>query len=317
MQTFDSREILVSVIVPIYNVELYLVECIESILEQTYTNYEIILVNDGSTDSSGSICDKYEKQNNNIKVIHKKNGGLSSARNMGIEKAKGNYYVFIDSDDVVHKDYLNNMMKIAIKYNADIVACDFTTGEECFWEDVPKNIEVRKGKQVLEQMNNRDVLVTVAWNKLYKRYFFDDLNLRYKNGKIHEDMFLAPKLLDNCNIMAIINEKLYFYRNRSNSIMNSSFKTKHLDILEALEYRMEYFKNRNYMDLYFYEIESYSRKLIFLYDRIKRENNKFPREKKEILSRAKKLIEDKSIFKRFTLKNRIKLILLVYFSITI
>ena len=130
-------------------------------------------------------------------------------------------------------------------------------------------------------------------------------------------MFLAPKLLDNCNIMAITNEKLYFYRNRSNSIMNSSFKTKHLDILEALEYRMEYFKNRNYMDLYFYEIESYSRKLIFLYDRIKRENNKFPREKKEILSRAKKLIEDKSIFKRFTLKNRIKLILLVYFSITI
>lgn len=318
MQILENKRNLISIIVPVYNVEDYLKECIDSILEQTYTNYELILVDDGSTDSSAIICDEYANKNINVSVIHKINGGLSSARNAGIEKANGDYYVFIDSDDVIHRDYLSEMMKIALQHQADIVACDFVSGEHCHWEEQSEHLDIRKGKEVIERMNEQDVLVTVAWNKLYKSYFFDSLNLRYKNGKIHEDMFLAPELLDSCKVMVITSKKLYFYRQRVNSIMNSRFSVKQLDILEALEYRMDFFKNKNYMNLYYHECESYARKLISLYKRAKKDkSHEFIYEQTEILLRARKLVSNRDIYKKFTWKNKVKLILLLHFSVVI
>ena len=318
MQTLEKKQNLISIIVPVYNVENYLKECIDSILGQTYTNYELILVDDGSTDSSGIICDKYAEKNLNVSVVHKVNGGLSSARNAGIEKANGDYYVFIDSDDVVHRDYLNEMMKIALQYQADIVACDFVCGEHCYWEKQSENLDIRKGKEVIKRMNEQDVIVTVSWNKLYKSYFFDNLNLRYRNGKIHEDMFLIPELLDNCRTMVITSKKLYFYRQRANSIMNSQFSIKQLDILEALEYRIDFFKSKKYMDLYYHECESYARKLISLYKKIEKyKSQEFINEKTEILSRIRKLVSNREIYIKFTLKNKIKLFLLLKLSIAI
>ena len=170
-----SQEIFVSIIVPVYDVEEYLVECIESILAQTWKHFEIILVDDGSTDSSGKMCDEYAEKYNCIFVIHKKNGGLSSARNAGIDVARGNYLAFIDSDDVVHPDYLRELVKIVEKENADLVACDFCVGTSCQWGETSEvKYDIRRDEDVLERMNDNDVVVTVAWNKLYHAKFFKE-----------------------------------------------------------------------------------------------------------------------------------------------
>lgn len=311
-------EELISVIVPVYNVEKYLAECIESLLEQTYENYEIILVNDGSTDSSGIICDKYSQMNSRISVIHKRNGGLSSARNAGIEDAKGKYLAFVDSDDVVHPDYLKHMYKLALQYQGDIVACDFIKGENCCWLDEIEYLDIRKDCNVIEKMNDRDVQVTVAWNKLYKRYFFDELKLRYKEGKIHEDMFMSPKLLDNCKVMIMTSRKLYFYRQRENSIMTSKFSSKQLDILEAIEYRMEYFKKRGYIELYCIEQERYGRKILYLLKKINNTKEKqFNMIQAELRNKIKLIIKNKEVYSKLSWKMKIKLKLAINFFILI
>ena len=143
------KKTFVSVVVPVYNVEPFLPECVESILAQTWQNYEVILVDDGSTDSSGKMCDDYARKNTRVRVIHKKNGGLSSARNAGIDIALGNYIAFVDSDDAVHPDYLKVLVEIAEGLDADLVACDFNKGEVCKWteESVPQ-FETRLGNDM-------------------------------------------------------------------------------------------------------------------------------------------------------------------------
>jgi glycosyltransferase involved in cell wall biosynthesis len=196
MRKMIMREMFVSIIVPVYNVEQYLKECIESILAQTWKNFEVILVDDGSTDSSGKICDEYSQKKEFISVIHKKNGGLSSARNAGIDVAQGDYLAFIDSDDVVHPRYLSELVAIVKKEKADLAACNFCVGSLCRWKNFSEvKYDIRCNEDVLKKMNDNDVVVTVAWNKLYHAKFFREYGLRYPVGKIHEDMFLTPQIL--------------------------------------------------------------------------------------------------------------------------
>lgn len=223
---------LISVIVPVYNVEKYLDRCIKSILNQSYINLEIILVDDGSKDKCSEICDKWEREDSRIIAIHKENGGLSDARNVGIDASHGTYLSFIDSDDYVHKDFIKILYELSKKYDSDISMCGVY--ETCEEEDTIKNLkegneEVKFAKSILSK---KDSLYCVAWNKLYKRKVFQ--NVRYPKGKIHEDVAVIYKLLYFSNKVAITDIKLYFYFNNPNSIMRCNYSKKHLDILDGL-----------------------------------------------------------------------------------
>lgn len=301
----------ISVVLPIYNVSEWLCDCIDSVLNQSLQPFEIILVNDGSTDNSGEICNQYASNNSIIKVVHKVNGGLSSARNAGIELFTGDYVVFIDSDDTIHPAFLETLYDLAIRTSADITMCDYISGTVCKWIENETIEEIRYNEDVLNKMNDNDVVITVAWNKLYKAYFFKELGLRYKEGKIHEDMFMSPHLLYNAKKIAITNQKLYFYRQRENSIMNLNFSIKKLDALEAINYRIIFFKEINNKLLFNIECNSLIRKSTYLLNDLLRSNCE---DKDEIISILKsyiKLIDkNKDRYYALSFKYKIKLFLL-------
>ncbi len=236
---------LISVIVPVYNVEQYLSECIKSILNQTYTNLEILLVDDGSTDNSGIICDEFTSMDNRIKVIHKINGGLSSARNVGIESAHGNYYSFIDSDDYVENTFLECLYRKSLQEDADICECSFfrlkmnnMIRERIFdYETLDHETAVRRLLAIPYES------FVVIWNKLYRKELFD--KIRFPEGKLHEDEYTTYKLLYEANKVAYVNMNLYIYRIRDKSITNSEFNSKRLEVLECIEEMNSYFDKHN------------------------------------------------------------------------
>lgn len=236
---------LISVVVPVYNVENYLKKCIDSIINQTYKKLEIILVDDGSTDSSKEICDEYIKKDGRIKVIHKENGGLSSARNVGIDIANGKYICFIDSDDWIEKSMLEKLINIAKNNNFDIVLCDYFIAYDEKNQIQKEDIEYKEysNYEALNKMydDKLGVSMIIAWNKLYNIHLFDDI--RYPIGKIHEDEFTTYKLIFKADKICYSNEKLYYYRQQDKSITNSKFNKKRLDILQAFEERAYYMKN--------------------------------------------------------------------------
>ena len=244
---------LLSIIVPIYNVEKQLNKCIESILNQTFTNYELILVDDGSPDKCGEICDEYEKKDKRVKVIHKKNGGLSDARNAGLNIATGKYIGFVDSDDIIHPQMYEKLYNCINKYNSDIVQCKFKKFKKI--EDIEKSLnrhnesveEYTNKEAIMDMIDNNKINVN-TWNKLYKRELFE--NERFPKGKIHEDEFLTYKLIYKSNKVAYINEELYYYYQNDNGIMNGSNLLKRLDRIEALEERSNFFLKYGDKDLY-------------------------------------------------------------------
>ena len=244
-----------SIIVPVYKVEKQLERCIRSILNQSFTNFELILVDDGSPDKCGEICDEYEKKDKRIKVIHKKNGGLSDARNAGLNIAIGKYIGFVDSDDIIHPEMYEKMYSYINKYNVDIVQCKFKKFENI--EDINKfskinntytNIEYYTSKEAIMDMIDNNKINVNTWNKLYKRELFE--NERFPKGKIHEDEFLTYKLIYKSNKIAYINEELYYYYQNDNGIMNGSNLIKRLDRIEALEERSNFFLKNGDKDLY-------------------------------------------------------------------
>lgn len=244
----------VSIIVPIYNVEGYLSKCLDSIIRQTYSNIEIILVNDGSTDNCLEICNNYKKKDRRIVVIDKENGGLSEARNTGIEISTGKYIMFIDSDDWISINMVEKLYDLIYEANACIAQCDFIRVYD------EKQINTSKEKEKIMVMNNRDILKriydkngvknTVVWNKLYSKKLFD--NIRFPVGKLHEDEFTTYKILDSCTKIIDTNEIMYYYRQREGSIVNSEFNIKKLDVITAIEERIDYFNKKGYKDLELY-----------------------------------------------------------------
>ncbi len=295
---------------------MYLKECIESIIVQTWEDYEVILVDDGSTDLSGKICDNYADKNTKIRVIHKKNGGLSSARNAGIDVASGEYIAFVDSDDAIHPDYLKNLIWIAQKEKADLVACDFFKGTVCQWnEESQPQFDIRLGESILRKMNEKDVIVTVAWNKLYHRKFFDKYGLRYPEGKIHEDMFLTPQVLHLADKMVISSQKLYFYRQRENSIMNSECSLREMDALEAIWFRIKLFEEWNEIQLQQNEYEGLIRKSRNLYKKVKENNADICGEmSKKITNGMQNILRNPVAFNRLSLKYKLKLLYFLIFE---
>lgn len=248
-----QNNILVSVIVPVYNVEKYLVRCVDSILKQSYNNLQIILVDDGSNDKSALICDEYTKKDTRILVIHKNNGGLSEARNVGIDNAKGDYICFIDSDDFVRETYVKDLLSIILEYNADIAVCLFEKGNSDRFKDIidenQPNIIVLNNIEALNKLYDEvlNVSMIVVWNKLYSKNLFN--KIRFPIGKIHEDEFTMPKLLFEADKIVIINKKDYYYFQSPNSIMRSEFKINRLDALEAFEERINLFNKKGLNEL--------------------------------------------------------------------
>ncbi len=228
---------LISIIVPVYNVENYIRECIDSILAQTISSFELILVDDGSKDASGRICDEYAALDSRIRVIHKENGGLSSARNSGLEEAKGKYICFIDSDDSVRADYLERLNGAIKKEKADLVVCDIeaprlATASLSF--DGSVRMPVEKARLWLYDQTSREyVLMVVAWNKMYAKELLD--GIRYPEGRLHEDEFMIGRVLSRARVVSFIPDKLYVYRDNTSGITSDTnrFNLRHFDVIDA------------------------------------------------------------------------------------
>lgn len=235
-------ENLISIVVPIYNVQDYLERCIQSIVQQTYTEIEIILIDDGSTDRSAEICDKYIEKDNRIIVIHKKNGGLSDARNTGLKIAKGNYIVFVDSDDWIAKDYLKTMYDISKEYNADIVECNvLRTDGNIEYANTIKNEKVIQSYNTIEGLKlliEDQIFHQTVWNKMYSKKVIDQI--LFEVGKYNEDEFWTYQVFGNANKIVKTEDILYYYYQRSGSIMGQGYKLKRLDAIEAKVERQQY-----------------------------------------------------------------------------
>lgn len=246
-----EKEDLISIVIPVYKVEKYLEKCVESVINQTYKNLEILLVNDGSPDSCPKICDEYAQKDNRIKVIHKENGGLSDARNAGIDVATGKYITFIDSDDYISNDYVEYMYNLAKKHNAQIATCEF---EIVYLEDELKNnseyiedIEVLTPRDFFYNMLFAKRSDVTACAKLYEIELFKEI--RYPKGVVYEDTATTYKLIEKCNKIATGNKKCYFYFTRPNSISKiSGFNSNELDYIKNTNEMLDYLRNK-YPDL--------------------------------------------------------------------
>ena len=233
----------ISIIVPIYNVEQYLRQAVDSIRCQTYTNLEIILVDDGSPDNSGAICDEYAKADSRIKVIHKQNGGLSDARNAGIAAASGAYLGFVDSDDFIEPEMFQKLYDALVTHDAQMSVCSFryVGGLDERNSKIDIRDEVLSGQEILLEkcMSKYAWGWVCAWNKLYRKEMFQEL--RYPVGKAHEDEFVLHSLLWDVPRVACISYVGYNYVQRSSSIM-STYKVNRLDGVEARIHRADFFE---------------------------------------------------------------------------
>lgn len=236
---------LISVIVPVYKVEKYLNKCVQSILNQTYHNLEVIIVDDGSPDKCPEICDDLASKDNRIKVIHKKNGGLSSARNAGIEIATGDYIAFVDSDDYIHEKMYEDMLQLIQKHDADMCICNHEYIDEegnlypISFSSPIKN-EVLTADQLFQKLlEPAEWYYITAWNKLYKKEILDK-NV-FPVGKIHEDAFSIHHIIGKCSKIVSTSKKYYYYVQRNGSIMSQRNIRSNLDSTEAMIDRFKYY----------------------------------------------------------------------------
>ncbi|HFI0026578.1 TPA: glycosyltransferase family 2 protein [Streptococcus suis] len=244
---------LVSIIVPIYNVEKFLPRCIESICNQTYENIEILLINDGSTDGSEQICMDFMKRDSRIRYFLKENGGLSDARNYGIERACGKYLAFIDSDDFVESDFILRLYDALVQQNASVAIAGFSKVDEngtILKKELLENEElVLTGREVCKKLHSeKGQVFVVAWNKLYKKELFS--NVQYAKGKIHEDEYIAYQLFYDLDRIAVVNDSLYYYVERQESITRTQMTDLRFECL--IEYqllRIDFFNSKNDSEL--------------------------------------------------------------------
>ena len=262
----------ISIIVPVYNVEAYLEKCVESILKQTYTNLEILLVNDGSTDKSGELCDKLALRDHRIRVIHKENGGLSDARNRGIDEASSNLIGFIDSDDYIDEDMYETLYRQMVASKADLSMC----GHYDVYHQIPEKqvAEIKTWElmpeEAIKMVMEAKILSVTAVNKLYKKALFEQL--RFRIGKIAEDAFIMVDLIHQCSKIVATNEKKYYYVHRENSITTQKFSLKFLNVIEAYEQNAKII-SENYPDLYDVAIMRLNWAYFYVLDRLLVDND--------------------------------------------
>ncbi len=230
----------ISVIVPVYNVEKYLEKCVQSVLAQTFKEIEILLIDDGSKDASGRLCDQYALKDGRIRVIHKENGGLSDARNRGIMEARGDYLSFIDGDDYIEPDMLGSLYDNLIRENADVAMCGiFSEYADRIQRTYPNDeYIVLDGIQAAGLVLEGNKVSVNAVNKLYKREIFE--SLRFPVGKLSEDAFIMVKLLAGVGRAVLDTRPKYYYVHREDSITTSKYKPKDLNVIEAYSGNREF-----------------------------------------------------------------------------
>lgn len=244
---------LVSVIIPVYNVEDYLDRCISSVAEQTYQNLQIILIDDGSSDQCPEICDRWAKKDSRVIVVHQPNSGVSAARNAGLKTASGDFILQVDGDDYIALQAIERLVDTANETKADMIICNFLQGadrEYSFPSKYSDSSEVVDKQEALKRIYADDhhaLQYAAPWSKLCRSYLYR--GICYPEGKIFEDIYTTHKLIYRCEKIAVLGDPLFYYFQRPNSIMNSSFSTKKLDYLQALVERVDFFSSHHLKEL--------------------------------------------------------------------
>lgn len=304
---------LVSVIVPIYNVEAYLLRCVNSIKEQTYNNLEIILVDDGSPDNCGRICDELAKTDGRILVIHKENGGLSDARNRGLDAATGEYIVFVDSDDYIAPSFIMTLYHHLIETDSDVALCSYmvVTGEDISKiQDEKPQTYVYNRKELLMNLydaNHEDAtFFIVAWNKLYKRSLWDQV--RFPKGKIHEDEATTYRIFHLCRRGVYVKVPLYGYFSSESSITRDAFSVKRLQWMDALNDRIAFFEKKKEPRLVGCSMKARADGAIHYYyplSQLDGKTGQYRREMKQLKSYVREALNANQKFRNLTLSNKI------------
>lgn len=295
----------ISIVVPVYNVEAYISACVTGILNQTFRDFELILVNDGSTDSSGKMCDEFAVADNRIRVIHKKNGGASDARNCGIDVAKGEWIVFFDSDDCFEHDIVQKLYDAVQRENADMAVCSIDLfNDDCLEEKyIPNHFVVTpgifSGSEILATGYIPTIYVTPCC-KIFKKSLFD--NLRYAVGRICEDEAIIHRILHRCEKIVVTDEILYHYRQIQSSVSHT-VSPKKLDALYAFYDRFFFYKDNKIqnsdvvLNSYFWNLDNY-------YFRIEKNTESAPR-LRECMKNTRKLMPYYLRVKNVSLKERL------------
>ena len=313
---------LISVIVPVYNVVDYLPKCLDSILNQTYKELEIVLIDDGSFDGSSEVCDQYAKNDNRIKVIHQKNAGVAEARNVGLDNSCGKYIIFVDSDDFINCDLVIFLLNDIKEKKADISICGyykiFEDGSKKTCYHLNENFIVKGNDKFKYLYNSYSVITISPCLKIYKKELF--ANLRYKKGKNHEDEIISLDILKKAAVISYNIKPLYNYVKREKSI-TYRFNMKMFDSLDAYELRKKYFKKKKYDNLY--DLNEYFKfciltNALIMYD-ISNSNELSACEYKKLIDECIILSNYliKSNYISFTIKGKLMLFLVskkVYFS---
>ena len=312
----------VSIIIPVYNVQAYIERCLKSVTNQTYMNLEIILIDDGSTDESGKICDEYAKKDKRIKCFHKQNGGLSSARNYAIKYITGNYVMYIDSDDWIKNNTIEVLVNLLEGNDFDIIEFGYQ-----YVDENEKNIGkiefhssiINKTDEILKEFFYGRSITEVVWNKIYKAKLIK--KIKFVEGRKYEDYMYTPEVLSQCNNIKIINDIFYYYLQRAGSIVNSNFNNDIFDKIYAGEYVEEFCKNNQEKYYYIARI-----RLMFCYiavyqkiynSDIRKEDKKIYKQKiKEKYNEIFKSVRNTNAFKKLLLKRKI-LLFLCYYNINL
>ena len=283
----------ISIIIPIYNVEKYLPACVESILQQTYKNLEVILVDDGSPDRCPVICDELAQKDERIRVIHQKNKGLSGARNTGIDNAQGDYLIFVDSDDTVEQTLVEELYTYAEKWNCAIVAC----GRNYIFEDgqivckiAHDESKVYGFEEAMQEMNSFRLFDMSAWAKIYRKELFEDI--RFPEGKLSEDYYIMYKLFDKAQTIGYVAKPLYNYLQRQSSISRNK-KINH-DFADAAKKQME-FLDEKYPQMSVLGHTAYASANLTVYDFYLKNGVKCPKDK---LLEFEKAVRDNLVYIR-------------------
>ncbi|PAV31539.1 hypothetical protein CIL05_02455 [Virgibacillus profundi] len=286
---------LITVIVPVYNGEAFIEKCFNSILNQTYKNLEIIIINDGSTDGSQEICDKFAELDERIIVVHQSNIGLSSVRNKGLDMASGELIGFVDSDDSIHPRMYEILQKHLHDNDADIAMCEISKVYDTNINEHIRESNITVNKQeihFLEQeeafknlFNEKNLVTVVPWNKLYKKEVFK--HVRYPDGKVHDDEFVIHHIIQATKKIVFTDAVLYYYFHNENSFTNEKYTLKRLDAIEAIKDRVLLFELQKYNELLQKGSNTYLHLIIIHYYSVQRH---FPIEK-EVMEQLKKEFE--------------------------
>lgn len=271
---------MISVVVPVYNVERYLKKCIDSVLNQTFENFELILVDDGSTDNSGLICDDYAKSHpNKIRLIHQANGGLGAARNAGIDAASGEYLLFVDSDDYIEADTLQLLSEKAVKTEADLIIFDYRSVDET-GKVISEHSQKLPIDKTFSLKNFPGLIFTdpLACNKLYHRSLFFKTGIRFPSRVWYEDIRTTVKIYLYAQKCIYLNRAFYNYLKRSGSIMNNASCERNSEIILALNDTIDYYKEKKLFEAYKNELEFLTIQHVYIFAsvRIIRINTRHP-----------------------------------------